>query len=307
MSEDIKNLTSEVEWPENLPVEPSFETEENAPLSPEPENLLKTEHEDELETSKNIVEIEPQVSDVALFCIEEKMSSVALLEDQEVFASAQPKEELQEDIKMQEDPVRQKPEEIEPVDINQPGVKTKVEETLEIQDESFANSFMDIEDIPFVRRSRRLKSTHIETFPVKLEEASASATPIIVEEASINNTDLIFSQTSESFAQVIPNGIVQQEFVAKPPPDFPMKVDNHDIRMQRYETILQNIYSKKSDKKVCKVNKTMKCDCTITEEEIKNGEVGCQYNCINRILYIECGAKCRCGGKFYQILERYFN
>lgn len=70
-------------------------------------------------------------------------------------------------------------------------------------------------------------------------------------------------------------------------------VDLCDERLSRFITIRDNLYL--SERVICKINKTMKCDCTISEEEVKKGEVGCTVNCINRMLYIECSLKCRCG------------
>lgn len=75
--------------------------------------------------------------------------------------------------------------------------------------------------------------------------------------------------------------------------DIMEHVDLCDERLSRFITIRDNLYL--SERVICKINKTMKCDCTISEEEVKKGEVGCTVNCINRMLYIECSLKCRCG------------
>ncbi|CAO1407176.1 unnamed protein product [Diamesa tonsa] len=91
--------------------------------------------------------------------------------------------------------------------------------------------------------------------------------------------------------------------VPPPPPQNPDTITNTldimehvdlcDERLSRFITIRDNLYL--SERVICKINKTMKCDCTISEEEVKKGEVGCTVNCINRMLYIECSLKCRCG------------
>lgn len=152
--------------------------------------------------------------------------------------------------------------------------------------------FMDIEDdAPFVRRSRRLQSIHIEQVPIKIE--SQALNPVVTL-GSQSETNVVCSDTpSETTAGQLES---KREVIVKPQ-DIMMDVDQFDERLKRFEIIRDNIFLKKSDKKVCKVNKTMKCDCTITEEDVKSGELGCQYNCINRLLYIECGQKCRCGGE----------
>jgi histone-lysine N-methyltransferase SETD2 len=72
-----------------------------------------------------------------------------------------------------------------------------------------------------------------------------------------------------------------------------MPSDQLDERLSKFATIPENIYL--SERVVCKINKTMKCDCTLSEEEIRAGQLGCRSNCINRLLYIECSPKCRLG------------
>lgn len=265
---------------------------------------LQTEQEITLETSENVIETKSPSPEVSLCNIEKKMSDVVLDEkDQakEITAVADCEPKSSEDVEMPEEikeSIEPEPVPADPVESDQLEVKIKQEETSEILDEAFANNFMDVEDTPFVRRSRRLKSTHIETFPIKLEEPATPALAITYTIQEARNAEMSFPRAPENFPQAAQNDQGnQQEMVAKPAPEIHARVDNHAVCLQRYETIRENIYSKKSDKKVCKVNKTMKCDCTITEEEIKSGELGCQYNCINRILYIECGPKCRCGGE----------
>lgn len=186
-------------------------------------------------------------------------------------------------------------------------IEVKDEAKIETKIESF-EELMDIEDdAPFVRRSRRLQSIHLDTFtpsfPIKTEDNSSMLGASSSVEKRVAQMSLDMNMSTPDMEQN--NGDLQslkklskQEETGKTVQEVRTKVEHTDIRLKRYETIRDNIYSKKSDKKVCKVNKTMKCDCTITEEEVKSGEMGCQYNCINRILYIECGLKCRCGGNF---------
>lgn len=63
--------------------------------------------------------------------------------------------------------------------------------------------------------------------------------------------------------------------------------------LKDFEPIKENIYTESSAKIVCKSN-ILKCDCTLTDEDLKNNEKGCRFNCINRLLFIECSQKCRC-------------
>ncbi|CRK99723.1 CLUMA_CG012963, isoform A [Clunio marinus] len=165
--------------------------------------------------------------------------------------------------------------------------------------------YMEIDDVPFVRRSRRLQCNYMEAQQIKIDDSTSQPTPSV----SVESQEELSSSSVALMNPVTTNEQITAEVTAPEKDEVPKEkipqiqvsqevrkeVHHMDERLKRYETIRDNIYSKKSDKKVCKVNKTMKCDCTITEEEVKNGELGCQFNCINRILYIECGAKCRCG------------
>lgn len=157
--------------------------------------------------------------------------------------------------------------------------------------------FVDIEDdAPFVRRSRRLQSIHLDSAPIKTEPNSISSNEIPKETAPLSGENQ-FSNSELCATEPIQIDLKQEE--ATKSREIMITVDQSDERLKRFEIIRDNIFLKKSDKKVCKVNKTMKCDCTITEEEVKRGELGCQFNCINRLLYIECGQKCRCGGETF--------
>lgn len=179
-----------------------------------------------------------------------------------------------------------------------PAEETKPEiEDIKIESSSLIENPIDLMDFEdnsrFVRRSRRLQTPVIETPIAAAPEMVPPVEPEVKPEP-----------IAEDPAPVPPPAEIKLEepVEPKPEPEVPVKapeirkrVEHTDERLKRYETIRDNIFVKKADKKVCKANKTMKCDCTITEEEVKNGEMGCQYNCINRLLYIECGPKCYCG------------
>lgn len=167
-----------------------------------------------------------------------------------------------------------------------------VEKAAEIPDNIL--EVMEVDDSKFVRRSRRLQSIYVE--PLKIEEIAPVSTEEKLEDKSQElSSPVVLIETEDTPKPV------EAPVIEAPPQKTTIVTDERvphtDKRLKRYETIRDNIYGKKSDKKVCKANKTMKCDCTITEEEVKNNELGCTFNCINRLLYIECGSKCRCGGK----------
>lgn len=65
-------------------------------------------------------------------------------------------------------------------------------------------------------------------------------------------------------------------------PDFP-----------RFEIILENIHL--TERKRSKSMKRMLCDCTTSKEDRAMGIEACGSDCLNRMLMIECGARCPCG------------
>lgn len=169
----------------------------------------------------------------------------------------------------------------------------------------------EMEEFSFLRRSRRLKSIYIETPVAKTEDIiimakentsssleaakfkgrnkKPSEIDVDMESKKLNDSVQIKDEEIKSIAG---SQVIKQEPVIIPE-SFDVK--QCDERLSQFLTIKDNIYMKSSDKVICKVNKTMKCDCTMTEEDLKNGEMGCRYNCINRLLFIECSSKCRCG------------
>lgn len=245
---------------------------------------------------------EPQeetVPDESLCNIEQQLSDVVLNEDAKTEEETMP---VVEEEPKQSDDVEMKAEpELNIIDALPPAVpKEEPHQEVQVAKEESEMSFIDFMDFedetPLVRRSRRLQTAQVEPAPVKIEEISLAAVieevkeeilPAEKENSEKTDIKLESSQAEPEFIQ--PIDMQQPEPVAR--------LEYTDERLKRYENIRDNIYPKKSDKKVCKVNKTMKCDCTITEEEVKSGELGCQFNCINRLLYIECGSKCRCGGE----------
>lgn len=241
-------------------------------------------------------EKDPETPDESLISLEQKLESVILNEEETKIDQRELKQEP-DDVEMKEESmeVPATEERIEtPIENQEPApVPTPSKE--ELKEENVIENlqdFMDIEDDSrYVRRSRRLQTVHVEP-PVKAEEPVHAPVAEIVEQVE---TQPVLPKIPVE-AEPLKEQIEAPEVPAvKSAHSQRIKVDMLDQRLRNYDTILDNIYSKKSDKKVCKVNKTMKCDCTITEEEVKNGEMGCLYNCINRLLYIECGAKCRCG------------
>ncbi|XP_062602613.1 microtubule-associated protein futsch-like [Saccostrea cucullata] len=63
-----------------------------------------------------------------------------------------------------------------------------------------------------------------------------------------------------------------------------------------FENIEDNIYlcERKKTKKMKDVRR-MLCDCTTSKEDRDLGYEACGEDCLNRMLYIECGSRCQCG------------
>lgn len=284
-----------------MPSENQKEEEEITPEITEssysaPETIDDTPLDIKVEVKEEITDEEPaneiEVPEEILCNLEQKMSDFALNEQKHEAEHV----DLIEDVEMKEEPaeiIEKSPEDILDEPEQQPQNVEKIEKEeellIEIPDKTVVDE-MEIDDAKFVRRSRRLQSIYIDPLLGKTEEIAP--VPVPVPPPGDYNLSQDFEVKTETPAE--PPAVIETP-APKPAVNMQERVPHTDERLKRYDTIRDNIYSKKSDKKVCKVNKTMKCDCTITEEEVKSGELGCQYNCINRILYIECGAKCRCG------------
>ncbi|GIY83487.1 hypothetical protein CDAR_221441 [Caerostris darwini] len=63
-----------------------------------------------------------------------------------------------------------------------------------------------------------------------------------------------------------------------------------------YIALEENVYlfEKKRTKRQKEVRR-MLCECTVSKEERENGVLGCQDECLNRLLMIECGSRCATG------------
>ena len=75
-----------------------------------------------------------------------------------------------------------------------------------------------------------------------------------------------------------------------------------DKRIKSFKQLKENQYLCK--RVVNKQSKKMQCDCTYSKEEMNQGEKGCGDDCLNRLLYIECGKSCildsNCSNKRFQ-------
>ncbi|XP_052080137.1 uncharacterized protein LOC127718205 isoform X2 [Mytilus californianus] len=103
----------------------------------------------------------------------------------------------------------------------------------------------------------------------KKEKAKDTDSPLKTEKVKETDSPLKVKETKEPEEEADPNQ----------PPTF--------------ELLDENLYL--SEKKKSKKMKRMLCDCTITDEEKKCNVDACGEDCLNRMLYIECGSRCQCG------------
>jgi len=75
-----------------------------------------------------------------------------------------------------------------------------------------------------------------------------------------------------------------------------------EMKLKSFRHLTENYYL--CARKVNKQSKKMQCDCSLSKEEIREGEKGCGDDCLNRLLYIECGKVCQletnCSNKRFQ-------
>lgn len=93
---------------------------------------------------------------------------------------------------------------------------------------------------------------------------------------------------------------------SSPPPAADDANDKEmEEKLRNFQHIPANEYLTERSKS--KDAKRMVCDCVLTKEEISRGEMGCGEDCLNRLLMIECGARCmlgeKCANKRFQNLE----
>ena len=141
------------------------------------------------------------------------------------------------------------------------------------------------------RRNSELESGHnenlISSSSNKKDALSSSENLINNENNNVNSSKINFSNnlclTSSSSSSISSlnthSSIATQNENAEPMPEF--------------KTIESNLYLvEKKKTKIAKEIKKMVCDCILTKEERSRGVMGCGEDCLNRILFIECGSRC---------------
>ena len=97
-----------------------------------------------------------------------------------------------------------------------------------------------------------------------------------------------------------------QDLVSEASPLLPEDRAEVDKRIKSFKPLKENQYLCK--RVVNKQSKKMQCDCTYSKEEMNQGEKGCGDDCLNRLLYIECGKSCildsNCSNKRFLLPEQ---
>ncbi|KAL0273974.1 UNVERIFIED_CONTAM: hypothetical protein PYX00_006522 [Menopon gallinae] len=123
-----------------------------------------------------------------------------------------------------------------------------------------------------------------------------------------NSTDMeVVSSTCPSPVNSFPSTSASSS--CEPTPEEVERIEREKKEVEdglRSFTILtENEY--KMERSACKETKRMICDCALSKEEIERGEVGCGEDCLNRMLFLECGSRCalgeRCTNKRFQKLQ----
>lgn len=160
-----------------------------------------------------------------------------------------------------------------------------------------------LDDYKKLRRSDRIKT--IENHKIqskelaitkKLNKLNKSGSQLnLVDENSLNDFDSTMSELANKSGE---NSNEAADFnrLVEPIDEQTSAQDLHELA-QLYEHIDENLYVSVKRKKLIfnKEAKRMTCDCSTSEQERAMGVIPCGDDCLNRMLMIECGARCPCG------------
>lgn len=152
------------------------------------------------------------------------------------------------------------------------------------------------------------RSQESDAEPATMVEATEQAAEL--DESSAVRRSRRIKKISSKKKRSVGHGLVRDRDKCRPPDEIDDKIvepsktqeeidaelqqkKDTDERLKKFIDIKENEY--KCDRNVSKDAKRMLCDCFLTEEEIRRGELGCGEDCLNRLLMIECGPKCNVG------------
>ncbi|XP_064647183.1 uncharacterized protein LOC135500005 isoform X2 [Lineus longissimus] len=113
----------------------------------------------------------------------------------------------------------------------------------------------------------------------------------------------LFEAKHESVGQPVPPGTESEAgdvppLPPSPPPPLPPVIPETTEKPPYFEPVPENIYlSERKWSKEQKEAKRMVCDCTTCKEDRLLGIPPCGDDCLNRMLFIECGSRCPCNEK----------
>ena len=153
------------------------------------------------------------------------------------------------------------------------------------------------ETTPATKRSTRI--------PKKKKEQEPVAKSAAIE---------VDSRSPDEELPLIPKGFLEQQKKEQELRDRleeerpPVVRDEGEARLE-VERRLKSFKQLKDNQYLCKkyVNKEtrkLQCECVLSKEEVEQGEMGCGEDCLNRLIYIECGKYCllenNCSNKRFQ-------
>ncbi|CAG7725604.1 unnamed protein product [Allacma fusca] len=117
-----------------------------------------------------------------------------------------------------------------------------------------------------------------------------------------NSAESVVSTNAEQSAEAVSSVSASVKYITPPlvnmvkKPGFIM----HDVldeelieKLKKFDGIEESIFF--TERKISKESKYMICDCYLSKEDIIRGEIGCNEDCLNRLLMVECGSRCPTG------------
>jgi hypothetical protein len=181
--------------------------------------------------------------------------------------------------------------------------KSKKEQKRNRSDETDLPEEELLDEYKKLRRSDRIKT--IENHKIQSKELAISkklhklsksvSQSNLFDDNSLNDFD---SPTSELANKSGDNSNENADFnLSAQANEEPTSAQDLQELAELYEHIDENLYVSVKRKKLIfnKEAKRMACDCSTSEQERAMGLVPCGDDCLNRMLMIECGARCPCG------------
>lgn len=86
--------------------------------------------------------------------------------------------------------------------------------------------------------------------------------------------------------------VTEKAFIVTKEP--PVSIKEQTMPVPPFELIESNIYHC-DRKRACKDVRRLTCICELSKSELAKGQMGCGEDCLNRMMMIECGSRCKLG------------